>query len=64
MRICLIAEGSYPYVTGGVSSWIHSLMHAMPEHEFIIYAIAAERKQQGQFKYALPTNVIEVHEFF
>ncbi|PWX51741.1 hypothetical protein CYK89_15410, partial [Clostridium perfringens] len=22
MKICLIAEGSYPYVTGGVSSWI------------------------------------------
>lgn len=64
MRICLIAEGSYPYVTGGVSSWIHSLMNAMPEHEFIIYVIAAERKQQGQFKYTLPTNVIEVHEFF
>lgn len=64
MRICLIAEGSYPYVTGGVSSWIHSLMHAMPEHEFIIYAIAAERKQQGQFKYTLPPNLIEVHEFF
>lgn len=64
MRICLIAEGSYPYVTGGVSSWIHSLMTSMPEHEFIIYAIAAERKQQGKFKYQLPPNVIEVREVF
>lgn len=64
MKICLIAEGSYPYVAGGVSSWIHSLMHAMPEHEFIIYTIAAERKQQGKFKYTLPANAIEVHEFF
>lgn len=64
MRICLIAEGSYPYVTGGVSSWIHSLMNAMPEHEFIIYAIGAERKQRGQFKYTLPQNLLEVHEFF
>lgn len=64
MRICLIAEGSYPYVTGGVSSWIQSLMNAMPEHEFIIYAIGAERKQQGKFKYEIPNNVIEVCEFF
>lgn len=64
MRICLIAEGSYPYVTGGVSSWIHSLMTSMPEHEFIIYAIAAERKQQGKFKYQLPPNLIEVREVF
>ncbi len=64
MRICLIAEGSYPYVTGGVSSWIHSLMTSMPEHEFIIYAIAAEKKQQGKFKYTLPSNLIEVREVF
>jgi len=64
MRICLIAEGSYPYVTGGVSSWIHSLMTSMPEHEFVIYAIAAERKQQGKFKYQLPPNLIEVREIF
>ena len=64
MRICLIAEGSYPYVTGGVSSWIHSLMTSMPEHEFVIYAIAAERKQQGKFKYQLPPNLIELREVF
>ena len=64
MRICLIAEGSYPYVTGGVSSWIHSLMTSMPETEFVIYAIAAERKQQGLFKYTLPPNLLHVHEVF
>lgn len=64
MRICIIAEGSYPYVTGGVSSWIHSLMTEMPEHEFIIYTIAAETKQQGNFRYQLPANLIEVKETF
>ncbi|MBW7474746.1 GT4 family glycosyltransferase PelF [Paenibacillus oenotherae] len=64
MRICMVAEGSYPYITGGVSSWIHSLITNMPEHQFIIYAIAAESKQQGQFKYALPSNVVEVREVF
>lgn len=64
MKICLIAEGSYPYVTGGVSSWIHSLMRAMPDTEFIIYAIAAEKKQQGQFKYELPPNLVQIHEVF
>jgi len=64
MRICIVAEGSYPYVTGGVSSWIHSLARNMPEHEFVIYAIAAERKQKGQFKYTLPDNIVEVQEIF
>lgn len=64
MRICLIAEGSYPYVTGGVSSWIQSIMTSMPEHEFIIYAIGAEAKQKGKYKYAFPPNLVEVKEIF
>ncbi|MEK4523172.1 GT4 family glycosyltransferase PelF [Psychrobacillus sp. FSL W7-1493] len=64
MRICLIAEGSYPYVNGGVSSWIHSLITEMQEHEFIIYAIGAEMKQKGKYKYTLPPNLIEVKEVF
>ncbi|AJY75075.1 GT4 family glycosyltransferase PelF [Paenibacillus beijingensis] len=64
MRICLIAEGSYPYVTGGVSSWIHSLTQNLPEHEFIMFAIGAEEKQRGKFKYKLPSNLTEVHEIF
>lgn len=64
MRICLIAEGSFPYVAGGVSSWITSLVSEMPEHDFIIFAIGAEEAQKGKFKCALPPNIIEVHEFF
>ncbi|MDX1700636.1 MAG: GT4 family glycosyltransferase PelF [Melioribacteraceae bacterium] len=64
MKICLIAEGSYPYLTGGVSSWIQSIMTQMPEHEFIIYAIGAETRMKGEFKYQLPDNLIEVKEIF
>lgn len=64
MRICLIAEGSYPYVTGGVSSWIQGLMTSMKEHEFIIYAIGAETKQKGKYKYQFPSNLIEIKEIF
>ncbi|NBC72019.1 DUF3492 domain-containing protein [Paenibacillus sacheonensis] len=64
MRICMIAEGSYPYITGGVSSWIHSIINQMPEHEFIIYAIGAQSKQKGNYKYKLPANVVEIKEVF
>lgn len=64
MKICIIAEGSYPYITGGVSSWIHSIINQMPEHQFIIYAIGAQSKQRGQYKYVLPENIIEVKEIF
>lgn len=64
MRICLIAEGSYPYVTGGVSSWIQTLMTSMPDVEFVLYTIAADTKQKGKFKYELPPNLVLVHEVF
>ena len=64
MRICLLAEGCYPYVAGGVSSWIQMLIQGMPQHEFVILAIGAEKKQKGIFKYTLPENVVEIHEYF
>lgn len=64
MKICLIAEGCYPYVAGGVSSWIQMLIKGMPHHQFIIYTIAANMEQRGKFKYTIPDNVISVEENF
>lgn len=51
MKICLIAEGCYPYVAGGVSSWVQMLMEGMPQHQFVLYTIGAEERQRGKFKY-------------
>ncbi len=64
MRICIISEGSYPYIVGGVSSWIQRLMINMPEHEFIIIAINPENKIRGNYKYDLPSNLVEIHDLF
>ncbi|MEN8908129.1 MAG: GT4 family glycosyltransferase PelF [Clostridiales bacterium] len=64
MKVCLIAEGSYPYVTGGVSSWIQMLINSMPKNDFIVFAIGAEEKFKGIFKYNLPSNLIEIKECF
>lgn len=64
MKICIVAEGSYPYVTGGVSTWTHNLIRSFPEHEFIIVSILADRSQRGRFQYELPENVWEVHEVY
>ena len=64
MRICILAEGCYPYVVGGVSSWVQMLMAGLPEHEFVIYSVGAEAKDRGKFKYKLPENCIGVEESF
>lgn len=64
MRICIVAEGCYPYMVGGVSSWVHSMMKQFPDYQFIILAIVANRSLSGKFKYELPENVTEVHELY
>lgn len=64
MRVCLVLEGCYPYVHGGVSTWMHSYITAMKEHEFVLWVIGAKAKDRGKFVYDLPSNVVEVHEVF
>ncbi len=64
MKICIIAEGCYPYVVGGVSSWIHSMIKAFPQVEFVVLAIISNRSQSGKFTYELPDNLTEVYEAY
>ena len=64
MRICIIAEGCYPYVVGGVSGWVHSIIQTFPKQEFILLTIIASRELSGKFAYELPENVTEVHELY
>ena len=64
MRVCIVAEGCYPFVVGGVSSWVHSLINLFPNTEFVILAIVANRSFRGKYAYELPENVTEVHEIY
>ncbi len=64
MKICMIIEGAYPYVTGGVSSWVQQEILSMPEHEFIIVTLVTSREEKREIKYKLPDNVLELHEFY
>jgi len=64
MKICIIAEGCYPYVAGGVSVWLQNLMTAFSQHEFLIVAIGAETAQKNEHKFKTPENVKIVTEVF
>ena len=57
MRICLGLEGCYPYVHGGVSTWMHSYIEAMKEHEFVLWVIGAKAEDRGKFVYDLPPTM-------
>ncbi len=64
LKVCIVAEGCYPYVVGGVSSWIHSLIRSFPDTEFVLLSIVANRSYRGKFVYDLPENLTEVHELY
>ena len=63
MRICIVAEGCYPYVVGGVSSWIHSMIKIFPEYQFVVLAIVANRSLRGKFVYDLTADPM-FHQIF
>lgn len=46
MRIGLVVEGSYPFVSGGVASWVQMIIQQFKEHEFTIFAIVPQIKQK------------------
>ena len=60
MRICLIAEGSYPYISGGVSTWIHRLVQEMPEHDFEVLSLMPDPENYHEYKYNPPPMVKKV----
>ena len=51
VKICLILEGCYPYVFGGVSTWMHQYINKMKEHEFVLWVIGAKAENRGKFVY-------------
>ncbi|GHU42575.1 glycosyl transferase [Clostridia bacterium] len=64
MRVAIVAEGCYPYVVGGVSSWVHSVIQSFPNVEFVVVAIVANRSLRGKFVYDMLPNVTEVRELY
>lgn len=59
--VCLILEGSYPYVAGGVSSWTHDLIQMQWQLDFhLLILLAPDAKRKSNYK--LPGNVTGVTE--
>lgn len=56
--IAIIAEGSYPFVQGGVSTWIHQIVTALSELNFGIIFLGSRPDDYHGMKYELPDNVV------
>lgn len=61
LRVCMILEGCYPFVRGGVSTWIHQYLAQSPDIEFVLWTIHASKDDVKTPLYQFPENVKEHH---
>ncbi len=64
--VTLLLEGTFPYVSGGVSSWVNEIIRGFPELRFAVVFIGSRPEDYGHMKYDLPDNVValETHYLF
>jgi len=64
LKVCLFAEGCYPYTVGGASAWTQMLISSLSDIEFAVQTVIVGKEESGKFKYKLPPNVTEVRETY
>ena len=55
--VLLILEGTYPFVRGGVSSWVHAILTGMPDLSFGIIYLSDRYQPEREARYDVPANV-------
>jgi polysaccharide biosynthesis protein PelF len=62
--VCLILEGTYPYIAGGVSTWVHHLIKALPHLRFSLLTIMPGTPTYLEPRYEVPDNVVSIQPLF
>ncbi|MBF0349780.1 MAG: GT4 family glycosyltransferase PelF [SAR324 cluster bacterium] len=62
-NVCLILEGTYPYVAGGVSSWVHELIREQSHLTFSLVTLVPPNSKLKR-QYEIPKNVVGIHTLF
>jgi polysaccharide biosynthesis protein PelF len=57
--VCLIVEGGYPYILGGVASWMDGFMRASAGLKFHVISISISSQPRLK-KYIIPDNVVGI----
>ena len=60
----LLLEGTFPFVSGGVSSWVNQIIRGFPQLSFAICFIGSRRQDYGDMRYELPDNVVHLEAHF
>ncbi|ASV99806.1 GT4 family glycosyltransferase PelF [Paraburkholderia aromaticivorans] len=62
--VCLLLEGTFPFVRGGVSSWVNEMIRSYPETRFAIVFIGSREQDYAGVAYALPDNVVHLETHY
>ncbi len=62
--VCMIVEGTYPFVAGGVSSWVHDIVQGLPELTFDMVNIGSHPGSYGEPRFQLGSNVRSLSVLF
>ncbi len=62
--IGLLLEGTFPYVAGGVSSWVNQMIRGFPDVTFAVVFIGSLEEEYGEAKYELPENVVHFERHY
>ncbi|OCX69197.1 glycosyl transferase family 1 [Acidithiobacillus thiooxidans] len=62
--ILLVLEGTFPYVRGGVSSWVNRLILGFPEYRFGVIFLGSTIEDYTAKPYVLPDNIHYYAEYF
>jgi glycosyltransferase involved in cell wall biosynthesis len=60
VRIGLVTEGGYPYVSGDARLWCDRLVRGLGQHEFDLYALSRTERQETDGRLSLPPQVVGV----
>ncbi|GAB6888556.1 GT4 family glycosyltransferase PelF [Desulfothermus okinawensis JCM 13304] len=62
--ILFIAEGTYPFVRGGVSTWIDQIIRGIPEFNFGILFLGSKEDHYEGIQYKVPDNVVYLEDYY
>jgi len=61
--VCLLVEGAYPYVAGGVSSWVHDLIRTQRDLTFHVVSLMPHPRGL-KARYEMPSNVLSLSHVY
>lgn len=62
--VLIIAEGTYPYIRGGVSAWIDEILKGLEDFKFGLIFLGGKKEDYEGIQYKFPENLIYYFEFF